>query len=98
MRTILRLAALFVALVTLVLWLFGGPNTGFTKTSVMVKTIEPVTEREIITWEKRFLPGVEFLGAGLLAGALLFGASFLFRTNPSSSPKGGSQAGDAQVP
>jgi hypothetical protein len=72
-------AAFFIALVTLVLWLFGGPNTGFTKTSVMMKTMDPVTEQEIITWEKRFLPGVEFLGAGLLAGALLFGASFLFR-------------------
>lgn len=78
MKTILRLAALFIALVTLVLWLFGGPNTGFTKTSVMVKTIEPETEREIITWEKRFLPGVEFLAGGLLAGALVFGASFFF--------------------
>jgi hypothetical protein len=78
-RTILRLGALFVALVTLVLWLFGGPNTGFTKTSVMVRTVDPVTDQEIITWEKRFLPGVEFLGGGLLAGALLFGGSLLFR-------------------
>jgi hypothetical protein len=33
MRTIFRLTALFVALVTLVLWLFGGPNSGFPKTS-----------------------------------------------------------------
>ena len=79
MRTILRLTALFVALVTLVLWLFGGPNTGFTKTSVQVKTVDPVTEQEIITWEKRFLPGVELLGGGLLTGAVLFGAGFLFR-------------------
>ena len=82
MRTGLRLAALFVSLVTLVLWLFGGPNTGFTKTSVMVKTVDPVTDQEIINWEKRFLPGVEFLGGGLLAGAILFGASFLFRGKP----------------
>jgi hypothetical protein len=83
MRTILRLAALFVTLVTLVLWLFGGPNTGFTKTSEPVTTIDPVTEQEIITWEKRFLPGVEFLGGGLLAGALLLGVSFLFRRGSS---------------
>jgi len=83
MRTILRLAALFVALAALVLWLFGGPNTGFTKTSVQVKTVDPVTDQEIITWEKRFLPGVEFLGSGLLTGAVLFGASFLFRRKSS---------------
>jgi hypothetical protein len=86
MKTILRLAALFITLVTLVLWLFGGPNTGFTKTSVMVKTIDPVTEQEIITWEKRFLPGVEFLAGGLLSGALVFGASFFFgRKQPERS-------------
>jgi hypothetical protein len=83
-RTILRLAALFIALVTLVLWLFGGPNTGFTKTSVMVKTVDPVTEQEIITWEKSFLPGVDFLGGGLVSGALLLGASFIFRRKTSS--------------
>ena len=87
MKTILRLAALFIALVTLVLWLFGGPNTGWTKTSVMLKTVDPVTDQDIITWEKRFLPGVDFLGGGLLAGALLFGASFLFRRKPSSLPE-----------
>ena len=79
MRTVLRLAALFVTLVTLVLWLFGGPNMGWTKTSVMMKTIDPITEQEQIHWEKRFLPGVEFLAAGVLAGFLLFGTSFLFR-------------------
>ncbi len=79
MRTVLRLAALFVTLVTVVVWLFGGPNMGWTKTSVMVKTIDPITEQEQIQWEKRFLPGVEFLGGGILAGAVLFGVSFLFR-------------------
>jgi len=84
MRTVLRLAALFVSLVTLVLWLIGGPNLGWTKTSVMVKTIDPVTEQDEIKWEKRFLPGVDFLCGGLLAGAVLFGASFLFRKKSSA--------------
>ncbi len=79
MRTPLRLASFFVALVTLVVWLFGGPNLGWTKTSEMVKSRDPVTDQEVITWEKRFLPGVDFLGAGLAAGAGLFGFSFLFR-------------------
>ena len=79
MRTVLRLAALFVTLVALVFWLFGGPNMGWTKKCVMVKTINPVTGREQIQWENRFLPGVEFLGGGVLAGVMLFGTSFLFR-------------------
>jgi hypothetical protein len=79
MRTIARLASLFVVLVTVVLWLFGGPNLGWTKTSVMVETIDPVTEQKGVQWENRFLPGVEFLAGGLLTGAVLFGSSFFFR-------------------
>jgi len=73
----LRLASFFVALVTLVVWLFGGPNLGWTKTSEMVKSRDEVTDQEIITWEKRFLPGVDFLAGGLLASVVLVGASFL---------------------
>jgi len=73
----LRLASFFVALVTLVVWLFGGPNLGWTKTSEMVKSRDAVTDLEVITWEKRFLPGVDFLVAGLLASGVLVGASFL---------------------
>ena len=77
MRMVLRLAALFLALVTLVLWLFGGPNTGWTKTTEMVKSADPMTGQEIINWETRFLPGLDFLGAGLLGAGVVFGASFL---------------------
>jgi hypothetical protein len=76
------LAALFVTLVCVVVWLFGGPNMGFTKTSEMVKTIDPITEQEQIHWEKRFLPGVEFVGGGVLAGAVLFATSFFFPKKP----------------
>lgn len=79
MRTGLRIASLFVALVTVMLWLFGGPNLGWTKTSEMVKTVDPVTDQEIVTWESRFLPGVEFVAAGLATASILFGASFVVR-------------------
>ena len=84
MKIVLRITALFVVLVTLVLWLFGGPNTGWTKTSVMVKTIDPITDQEHIHWEKRFLPGVEFLGGGVIVGGVLLGTSFLFPKKHSS--------------
>ena len=79
MKKALRLASGFVALVTLVVWLFGGPNLGWTKTSEMVKSRDAVTDLEIVTWEKRFLPGVDFLVGGLLASGILVGASFLLR-------------------
>lgn len=79
MRTGLRVASLFLALVTLALWLFGGPNIGWTKTSVMVKAVDPVTDQEIVNWEKRFLPGVDFLAGGLVGAGILCGVSFVFR-------------------
>jgi hypothetical protein len=79
MRVVLRLVALFLALVALVLWLFGGPNTGRTKTTEMVKSSDLMTGREIVSWETRFLPGLDFLGAGMLGAAAVFGTSFLVR-------------------
>jgi hypothetical protein len=79
MRTAFRLTALFVALVTVVVWLFGGPNLGWTKTTVKIETIDPITEQTAVRWEKRFVPGVDFVGQGLGLGVIVFGASFLFR-------------------
>ena len=79
MRTGLRLAALATALVSAVFWLFGGPNLGWTKTSVERWQRDPVTEIDYPVIEPRFLPGVDFLAAGLAVAVLLLGASFLGR-------------------
>jgi len=85
---ILRLIGLFASVVTLALWFFGGMNRGWTKTSVAVEHIDEVTEQKGVKWEKRFLPGVEFLGGGLLASALCFGTSFAFKkAGANSAPK-----------
>ena len=78
MRNLLRFVALAVALVTVALWFFGGPNRGWTKTSVPVPDVDPFLG-SYDRWEKRFVPGVDFLAAGLLGAAALGGASFLFR-------------------
>jgi hypothetical protein len=46
---------------------------------VAIQTLDPVTEIEGITYQKNFLPGVDFLGgAAAVAGALAV-ASFFFR-------------------
>lgn len=79
MRTVLRLAALFIALITLVLWLFGGANTGRTKMTETVKVSDSVTGQEIISNETRFLPGLDFVAAGLIGAGIAWILSFAAR-------------------
>jgi hypothetical protein len=85
MRTILRLVALAIALGGLVLWLFGGPNLGWTKTSIDRIEKDPVTGLEGHFPEDRLLLGVDFLGGCLLVAGLLAGTSFLFRKREAGS-------------
>jgi len=77
MRTLLRIIAVAVGLVTLALWFFGGPNLGWTKPTVDGIEKDPVTGLEGRFPEKRFVPGVDFLAGGILASALLAGVSLL---------------------
>ena len=79
MRTKLRVTALLLALVICAVWFFGGPNFGWTKTSVAVVRRDPVTELEVNDYVNRFVPGVDFLAAGLAASAALAAVSFFFR-------------------
>ncbi len=79
MKKILQLLAVLVLLAAGATWLATGANRGWTKTSVMVRTLDPVTGIEGITYDKKFLPGVDFLGAALGGAALLAGTSFFFR-------------------
>jgi hypothetical protein len=86
MKKILRLLALLVLVAALVTWLATGANRGWTKTSEPVKTMDEVTGIEGITYQKRFAPGLDFLGVGLLGAGILTGATFLFR-NKSNQTK-----------
>ncbi len=79
MRTSLRLAALAVMVISTALWFFAGPNVGSTKTSVPLSKKDAVTDQDYIEWEKRFVPGIDFLGAAYIASGVLLASSFLFR-------------------
>jgi hypothetical protein len=79
MKKSLRLLALVVALAAAGTWFVTGANRGWTKTSVEKKTLDEVTGLEAITYEKQFVPGLDFLGAALLGAGALAGLSFLFR-------------------
>ena len=78
-KKILRISAALVIVLALGMWLATGANPGWTKTSVPVKTLDPVTGIEGISYESKFLPGVDFLGAAFAASALLAGASLFIR-------------------
>ena len=71
--------AVLAVLVAGTTWLVTGANRGWTRTSEAVKTLDPVTEIEGITYVKKFKPGVDFLGGGAVVGVALAGASIFFR-------------------
>ena len=79
MKRTLQILAVLVLLATVGTWLATGASRGWTKTSVPVKTLDEVTGIEGISYQKKFLPGVDFLGAGAVGAIALGGASFLFR-------------------
>ena len=86
MKKSLRLLALVVALAAAGTWFVTGANRGWTKTSVEKKSLDEVTGLDAITYEKQFVPGLDFLGASLLAAGVLAGLSFLFRSQTNQQP------------
>lgn len=91
MKRTLQSLALLVVLAATTTWLVTGANRGWTKTSVPVKTLDEVTGIEGITYQKKFLPGVDFLGAAFGGAALLAGASFFFRKPKSNQTQNNQQ-------
>jgi len=79
MKKTLNILALAVVLAAGVTWAATGANRAWTKTSVKVETLDPVTGIEGITYQDKFLPGVDFLGAAAALAAALAGSSLLIR-------------------
>ena len=79
-KSLRRIAAIFI-LGAAGFWLATGANRGWTKTSVPKKTLDEVTGIEGVTYEKRFVPGLDFLGTAAIGAGMLAGVSFLFRNN-----------------
>lgn len=66
-----------VVLVAAAFWAATGANRGWTKTSVPKKTLDEVTGIEGVTYEKKFVPGLDFLGVAGLGAAFLTAVSLL---------------------
>ena len=79
MKRKLRITALILVLAGAAYWAVAGANRGWTKNNIPIKTVDEVTGIEGITYEKRFVPGVDFLGVVAIGAAVLTGVSFLFR-------------------
>ena len=87
MKRALSFLALVLALATGTLWVASGANRGWTRTSVPVKILDDVTGIEGIQYRKQFVPGLDFLGAGLLISGFVLGASLFFRNSPTKPIK-----------
>ena len=87
MKKILQILALVVVLAAAVTWLATGANRGWTKDSVPIKTLDEVTGIEGITYQPKFLPGVDFLGKAAIVAGALAGASLFFRNKNNKQTK-----------
>ena len=85
MKRTLRILSVVLALAAGLVWLAAGANRGWTKTSVPVKTLDEVTGIEGIGYKKQFVPGLDFLGAGLLGAGFLAAVSLFFRKQTASN-------------
>jgi hypothetical protein len=86
-RLVLRLSAVVVLITTVGFWVVKGSHPGWSQNQVPIKQIDEITGIEFVTYEKRFVPGVDFLGGGTGLAAGLFVFSLFFKrnsTNPSS--------------
>ena len=85
MKKILRVIALILIVGSMIFWVAAGANRGWTKTSVPKKTLDEVTGIEGVTYEKHFVPGVDFLGAVFLGAGILAGISIVLRAKSNDS-------------
>lgn len=77
MKRFLRIAAAGLLPAAVIFWAAAGGNRGWTKTSVPKKTMDEVTGIEGTTFEKGFVPGIDFLGVAALGAGVLASVSLL---------------------
>ena len=75
----LRILAAVVLLAAGGVWMATGANRGWTKTNIKHETPDPVTGLVGITYDKGFVPGVDFLAAAVLAAGVLAAASLVVK-------------------
>ncbi len=85
-RSIFRSTALLTLVGTVGYWLAMGAHRGWSQNRVPITRTDEVTGIAFITYENRFIPGIEVLGAGVALAAGLFALAFLFHSHQSTKP------------
>jgi hypothetical protein len=70
--SLVRGLAALSAVAIIACWLSLGAHMGWSQTRVPIQKTDPVTETTFTDFEERFLPGLDFLVAGLLGSAAIF--------------------------
>jgi hypothetical protein len=78
-KKLFRLLALALLLIAFGFWAATGANRGWTKNLVEIRTPDEVTGIDKVTYEKKFIPGVDFLAVAVAGAGALMVASFFFR-------------------
>ena len=81
MKKALRILAWAFALGSLGFWAEKGANRGWTRTNIKHESPDPVTGLSGVTYEKGFIPGLDFLGGAALAAGIMAGVSRLIKNN-----------------
>ncbi|KXU37092.1 hypothetical protein AXK12_02300 [Cephaloticoccus capnophilus] len=84
--SLLRLLSAFCLVFGIVYWSGKGAHTGWSMNRVPVTQVDEITGIEFITYEDRFVPGIEWLGGAVGLAAVAFGLSFFFRTKKTHNP------------
>lgn len=84
---VLLFSGLVVAAGTAAFWGAKGAHRGWSQHRVPHKQVDEVTGLEHITYEERYVPGIEVLAGGVGAGLALCALSVFFRKpKPATQP------------
>lgn len=85
-RSSLRRASRWLALAILagsvIFWIAKGSHRGWSQDRVPIPQLDEITGIEYVTYEERFVPGIDWLAGGIGAAVVVFAASFFIRSKP----------------
>jgi len=78
---LLRFVGLALLAGTIGSWAMLGAHRGWSQNRVPIRQVDEITGIEYVTYEDRFVPGLDWLGAGSAIAIATFSLSFIPRLN-----------------